>query len=319
MTGSPEILVADVRLASRDLVRQFGFMNRTLAGTDLSASGVHAIIEIGNGDGLSAKALGDRLLLEKSTISRLVKSLIARGDIDETRSAGDGRVKNLRLTPRGRETLAGINRFAVTQVSDALALVDERSRTGIAKGLRDYADALKASAAGENAIGNRSGADVVTGYAPGHIGWLSAMLLKHMSTYFGFGIAFERRIATDMVEFFGRLDAPENETWRAVRQNRMLGGITIDGEHLGDNLAHLRWFVVDESVRGQGAGNALLTNALDFCDRRGYRETHLWTVKGLDAARALYERHGFHLAKEFTGDQWGKEVAEQKFVRPLGG
>ena len=53
-----------------------------------------------------------------------------------------------------------------------------------------------------------------------------------------------------------------------------------------------------------------------FCDRRSFRETHPWTFKGLDAARTLYERHGFELTDEFFGDQWGREVLEQKFVRP---
>jgi GNAT superfamily N-acetyltransferase len=59
-----------------------------------------------------------------------------------------------------------------------------------------------------------------------------------------------------------------------------------------------------------------LARALEFCDQRGYRETHLWTVNGLDAARKLYQDHGFELAEEYYGDQWGSEVLEQKFVRP---
>ena len=40
-------------------------------------------------------------------------------------------------------------------------------------------------------------------------------------------------------------------------------------------------------------------------------------LAGLDAARKLYEQHGFVLMEEYPGDQWGKQVLEQKFVRPL--
>jgi len=38
-------------------------------------------------------------------------------------------------------------------------------------------------------------------------------------------------------------------------------------------------------------------------------------LKGLDAARSLYERNGFTLADEYVGTQWGTPVTEQKFVR----
>ena len=38
MENGTSSLVWEIRSASRDLVREFGFMNRTVAGTDLSVS-----------------------------------------------------------------------------------------------------------------------------------------------------------------------------------------------------------------------------------------------------------------------------------------
>ncbi|MGH6624839.1 MAG: GNAT family N-acetyltransferase, partial [Burkholderiaceae bacterium] len=67
--------------------------------------------------------------------------------------------------------------------------------------------------------------------------------------------------------------------------------------------------------RGSGAGNALLSNAVKFCGDQGYGRVHLWTFRGLDAARHLYEKHGFHLTVERAGRQWGAEVFEQRFER----
>ena len=40
------------------------------------------------------------------------------------------------------------------------------------------------------------------------------------------------------------------------------------------------------------------------------------TFRGLDAARKLYEAYGFALAEEWPGRQWGKQMFEQRFVRP---
>ncbi|MBQ3301478.1 MAG: GNAT family N-acetyltransferase, partial [Eggerthellaceae bacterium] len=89
-----------------------------------------------------------------------------------------------------------------------------------------------------------------------------------------------------------------------------------DGEDLGANIAHLRWFIVDDSARGSGAGRKLLSAALAFADEQGFAETHLWTFDGLSVARHLYEAHGFVCVEEHPGNQWGREVLEQRFVRP---
>ncbi len=309
-------LISDIRSASRDLVREFGLMSRTVAGTDLSVSGVHAIIEIGQANGLSSKDLGEKLLLEKSTVSRLVRSLVDRGEIREVRSKDDARMKHLHLSHRGKKTLRAVDNFAEAQVSGALDQLDDRSQQRILKGLQDYSVALKATANSHDSSRSLDRIRIRTGYAPAIIGRIVEMLHSYMSKHYRFGAAFETRIAADLAEFVSRIDAPQNEIWRAEIDGKIVGSISIDGEDLGDGLAHLRWFIVGGEIHGGGVGNRLLERALDFCDKRGFRETHLWTVKGLDAARRLYEKNDFVLAEEFYGDQWGANVFEQKFVRP---
>lgn len=54
---------------------------------------------------------------------------------------------------------------------------------------------------------------------------------------------------------------------------------------------------------------------LQFVDAKGFEETQLWTFNGLHAARHLYESHGFKLAEENLGNQWGSEILEQRFCR----
>ena len=126
-------LIGGVRAASRDLVRQFALMNKTVAGTDLSLSAVHAIIEIGNAGQLSSRQLSAKLQLEKSTVSRLVKSLLQRELIQELRCQRDLRVKRLSLTRYGKQTWRDIDQFAETQVSCALQHLKTDSRLGVLK------------------------------------------------------------------------------------------------------------------------------------------------------------------------------------------
>lgn len=310
-------LISDIRAASRDLVREFGFMSRTLAGTDLPPSAVHAVIEIGAAGRLTAKDLSEKLLLEKSTVSRLVGSLIDHGLVSAARSDTDGRQKHLRLTGAGEATLAGVTRFAEGQVVGAIGPLADASRSAILTGLRTYSAALKAGRTAGGALPARTAPVVEEGYAPGLVGRVTEMQIACYADLLGFGAPFESRVAGEMAEFVTRLESPDNAIWRAETDGRIVGSISIDGEDLGDRCGHLRWFIVEAGLRGAGLGDRLIRAAVAFCDERGFRETHLWTVKGLDAARTLYERHGFSLAEEYRGDQWGAEALEQEFVRPL--
>ncbi len=310
-------LISEIRSASRDLVREFGLMNKTVAGSDLSLSSAHAIIEIGRSHGMSSKTLCDKLLLEKSTVSRLVKSLIDRGEVLELRSENDLRMKCLHLTAQGKKTLIEIDRFAVSQVSNALDALDDCSQLGVLKGLRSYSSALKIASGHDIQAYSTELVNIHTGYVPAILGRIIEMLLPYMQQHFGFGVNFESRVAGDLAEFVTRLNSSQNQIWHAEFAGRIVGSITIDGEDLDDGIAHLRWFITDDVVRGGGVGRQLLSHALDFCDYAGFAETHLWTVKGLEAARNLYEKNGFELAEEYYGEQWGSRALEQKFVRKL--
>ena len=133
-----------VRDASRRMVRELGFMQPTLAETDLAPSAVHAIIEIGNHGAMTANQLGQLLMLEKSTVSRMLARLGARGLIEERPSETDGRAKILSLTPEGRALLGDINRFANLRVGKALHFLNGPARQRVVGGLSTYADALRA-------------------------------------------------------------------------------------------------------------------------------------------------------------------------------
>ncbi|KAG1702877.1 putative HTH-type DNA-binding domain-containing acetyltransferase YbfA [Nymphon striatum] len=156
---------------------------------------------------------------------------------------------------------------------------------------------------------------IESGYRSKILGRVTTMHAKFYSLNYDFGMQFEIKVASEMAEFLRRIDGSANEIWAAVKDNRIVGSISIDGEDIGNGIAHLRWFVMDDEARGTGVGRQLLEAALQFVDEYGFQETHLWTFKSLDAARVLYEQSGFRLVNEEAGIQWGSEVLEQKFVR----
>ncbi|CAI0803456.1 Acetyltransferase (GNAT) family [Serratia entomophila] len=302
-----------IRDASRQLVRELGFMGSTLAGTDMPPSAVHALIEIGEQRANTAAALCGILNLEKSSVSRMLSKLIKAGQLANTPSDTDAREKLLMLTDRGRETLASINRFAERQVMAALTGLPPGADAAIATGLQTYAAALRSARAADAPA--KAAIEIVSGYRPGFVARTLEMHMQYYARTVGFGAFFEAKVGAMLADLAARLSHPQNETWLALGGGRILGSISIDGEGLGDNRAHLRAFIVDDVLRGSGIGRQLLAKAVNFCDEKPFRETHLWTFKGLDSARHLYESAGFVLNQEQPGTQWGKPMTEQLFVR----
>lgn len=310
------VLVDEVRAASRQMVRELGFMQSTLAATDYPPSAVHAILEIGARQSTTAVQLGELLFLEKSSVSRMVQKLVEAGELTKTASPDDGRVQMLDLTAKGRRTLAAIHAFGRMQVTTALNQLPETEQQVVHQGMTTYARALEAHRLGQPiGPGPARPVQIQQGYRSGVVGRVTEMHARFYARSVGFGQFFESLVAAGLAEFAARLTSPGNGLWTALHAGRIVGSVAIDGgEHAGPE-AHLRWFIVDDGLRGAGVGRQLLAEAVAFCDQHRYDSTYLWTFQGLGAARRLYEQAGFVLQEERAGRQWGREVVEQRFVR----
>ncbi len=155
----------------------------------------------------------------------------------------------------------------------------------------------------------------VTGWQPGTLGQVVALHGRYYAREWGFGPYFEAKVAAGMAEFIPRLDPSRDMFLAARRGAHLLASITIDGSETEADEAHLRWFITSDAARGTGIGRKLMSEAMSFCDRVGFGLVYLDTFKGLDAARHLYEAHGFVLTSEHPDTTWGVEVTEQRFER----
>ena len=305
-----------IRSAARHIVRELGFMQKGLAGTELSPSAVHTIIELGYGNVTNASDLGALLHLEKSSVSRLVQKLVNENLIQVGPDPDDKRSRVLSLTQNGKNLLGEVEGFARRQLRSALDVLSATDVAQIETGLILFAKSL--SAESQRASGCVPEVEVQQGYRSGVIASVAHLHASFYSDNYGFGAVFERKVATEMSEFMGRIDNPVNTTFSAYVGDNLLGSVSLDGEDLGEGASHLRWFIVSPRAHGMGIGRLLISRATAFVDQNAFDRTRLWTFKGLDAARHLYEKHGFTLARETPGKQWGTEVIEQEFVRQRG-
>ena len=151
------------------------------------------------------------------------------------------------------------------------------------------------------------------GYVPGSLGRVAELHGVYYHEHWKFGLFFEAKVAVELSEFLKRYDENRDGFWIVSADGRVQGSIAIDGIHGYSKGAHLRWFIISDALRGNGAGNQLVNTAIHHCRSRGYSKIYLWTFEGLDAARHLYEKVGFKMVEEHKGNQWGTEVNEQRF------
>ena len=158
---------------------------------------------------------------------------------------------------------------------------------------------------------------IIRGYIPGSIGRVAEMHGTYYHRHWDFGLFFEAMVATDLATILGRYNEQRDGFWTALVKGGIEGSIVIDGAHAAAEGAHLRMFIVSDALRGKGVGNQLLGAAIDFCRSAGHKRVCLWTFEGLNAARYLYEKHGFRLVEQQKGARWGREVNEQRLELDL--
>ena len=155
------------------------------------------------------------------------------------------------------------------------------------------------------------------GWTAGVFGRLIELQARHYARHHGFGHPFEAVLCTGMGAFLAGYDPARDRLVHAWLEGICIGGLAVDSATAPAQGADakLRWFIVSEQQRHLGIGNMLMAAALDFCRGAGHRTVLLETFRGLDAARALYERYGFVLQSEAETRRWGPPVMEQVFVR----
>jgi GNAT superfamily N-acetyltransferase len=149
-----------------------------------------------------------------------------------------------------------------------------------------------------------------TDLRPGDRGYLIRLHATLYAGEYGFGPQFERYVAESMLEYWGQYDPDRNRAWICEHEGRIVGSIFLMDR---GEAAQLRYFVLLPGYRGIGLGKKLMDLWMDFYRRCGYKSAFLLTTSELEAAAALYRRHGFVLVSESRHSDFGKPVIEQRY------
>lgn len=109
----------------------------------LSPTRYYALLHISETPGLSSSELSDRLLCDKSNVTRIVKGLENSGYIIRKPHETDGRTLRLYLTTKGKEVCAAVSFAHQTYNELRLNCIDEISQGNLLENLSLLNDSLQ--------------------------------------------------------------------------------------------------------------------------------------------------------------------------------
>ena len=149
---------AALQAAVTDLIRVYQFRDRDrICCHNVSVTQCHALEALIEHGPLRLGELSDRLWLDKSTTSRVIRTLVKKGYVQQQPDAADGRATTLSATAAGRRLCGRITADLTAQQKELLADFDANVRAGVIDVIRRLARAadsrFRAGAAGSCAPG----------------------------------------------------------------------------------------------------------------------------------------------------------------------
>ena len=128
-------------------IRAFGLHrpDETPCGKPISVSEAHALMELSRDAVVSQSELAARLGLEKSTVSRLVSQLAARGWVMRERDPGDGRALRLTLSEAGHRAAAALAAARREKFACVLERIPADERETVDRALEVLVEAMRGS------------------------------------------------------------------------------------------------------------------------------------------------------------------------------
>jgi DNA-binding MarR family transcriptional regulator/GNAT superfamily N-acetyltransferase len=299
-TAAPTDQIEAVRAFNRFYTARIGALRDGLLATPYPLPEARILFELGRRGTIDAADLRRVLDLDGGYLSRLLARLEAQDLVARERSPDDGRRQRLELTAAGRAAYATLDERSAAEIGALLDELDEADRDRLLAAMDTIRDVLDAAP--------RSPGFVLRPPRAGDFGWV---VHRHGTLYaeHGWDTGFEALVARVVADYATDNDPAREAAWIAEAGGRPVGSIFCVRND--DETAQLRLLLVEPGTRGMGVGSALVDACIAFAREAGYRRVRLWTNSSLGAARRIYQRAGFRLVGEETGEKFGQDFTEQ--------
>ncbi len=297
-----------IRHFNRFYTQILGLLDNKLLKSDYSLAEARILFELGQIPNLVARDLAKQLHLDPAQLSRLLRRFEQQGLIRKEKSSEDTRKQVLSLTSLGELALCKLQDMSNEQIRTSLAGTTKEEQSRLVKAMNSIEQIFTGETHPSKMFTLRS-------HRPGDIGYITYRHAMFYSQTYGFDVTFDAYVASGMAQFVMQYDPQKEHLWVAETDTTLVGSIAI--VKADEDVAQLRWFLVESQARGKGLGKKLLHEAIEFCKRQNYQKLILWTVSNLEAARHLYDRFGFQVTTTNTHEIWGQELTEEMWELEL--
>jgi DNA-binding MarR family transcriptional regulator/ribosomal protein S18 acetylase RimI-like enzyme len=302
----PDAAIAAIRRFNRFYTRRLGLLTDRLDGSPFSLAEARVLYELSQRKQVNPGALAADLGLDPGYLSRILSAFRRKGFLTRTRSREDKRRADIAITSIGQAAFAPLDKATAAALGALIAPLGEAGRGKLVAAMAEIERMLDREKPRERTI-------LIRPHRPGDIGWVIA---RHGALYareYGWDISFEAFVAEIAAGFVKSHDPARERCWIAEIDGENVGSVFLVRET--DEVAKLRLLIVEPEARGLGLGRRLTEECIRFAGEAGYRKLTLWTNDVLTAARAIYEKTGFRLAKSEPHRSFGKELVGEYWER----
>src|SRR5438552_6525156 len=148
--------VAAVREFNRFYTSRIGALDEGYLSSRFSLTEVRVLYELAHHGSITATELGRNLRLDAGYLSRMVRGFARRGLLTRTDAKDDGRKTILRLTARGRATVAPLEARARDQIAAMLKDVPSLEQDRLVASMHAIERTLQANPGGTQEVAQRT-------------------------------------------------------------------------------------------------------------------------------------------------------------------
>ncbi len=294
-----------LRQNARSVVRELGLLNDAYFSIGVTLAERHLLIELMACSRPTMGEIAERLLIDKSTVSRLIGKAVKKGYVKCSPNINDKRQRFLELTEEGRAALHAFEPIAFNQTKEALQTLTpdeiERVHQGIglyAKGLKN--SRLKSPLRPKITIESleeihkqlESKGFTLDLFRPEDENGLYEIYKEVVDagTYFPF--------EDDSIEEFRRIFFSRTlQVYVCRSESKVIGGFYIRMNAVGraKHIANAA-YMIKSSYRGHGIGSLLVKASLQLAKKLGFKTMQFNMVLSQNThATKLYQKLGFNI------------------------
>lgn len=294
-----------IRSFNRFYTAHLDILSQHYLDSEYSLTEIRILYEISESKTITAQKITEILNLDKGYLSRILKRFLKENLIEKVTSSEDKRALNIKLSNTGKELLAVLNTKSENKIEGKIEKLNSSEKEILVDSMNTVRNLLT-----ENKI-TREDITYRHNITPGDIGYIIYLHGFIYGNESNFSTDFEKYVIKTFYDFLEKYSPENDRIWMAEYNNKIVGCVAI--VHQPNEEAQLRWFLLDPAFRGLGIGKKLLTDTVDFCREKKFKNVFLLTTSLQDKALQMYKMMGFEVTKSEEVHEWGKTFYEERY------